>query len=697
MHIICKVVFRFLTIRSRSITTLIALSLLLGFAPWSMVWSVKIEAAPTPQPAPSGFIYVLNDCSDCANRIFGFAVNETTGALTPLTNGFPVSTGGNGKTGFSSDLLTIDRNNLRLFALNVGSKTFSAFTIDPATGALTAMFNPIALKDTVGFTTIAAHPKCQDTLLAIGGLEPDNPGGFLASFRITATAAMPFSSQTTGEARPLYTVFRQDGSFLYTGGGGPGSKFAAFSINASGALNPLNDVGFDSLSSDPRGYAMDAGGRLFMANRFFQQQQLRVFTTTNGTPVLIPGPTVLTTLREVGRGVVHPNGQFYLVSDLSSNVDLVVVAKFNGSSATPLTLVPGSPFHSGGTAVKLLAFNESGKFLFAGNQDTHNITTFEVDPGTGVLTRLVTQTPGALGGTGSLNGVAYLPPSTGPSKTITTTAIDAPAITFGENGKVIVTVNSVIGTPSGRVSLSVDGDTPTLQPLLPDGTATFTINSPTAGNHSLVVDFLPEQEDCFSSRSATGTLVVNEAETITNIVALPIRFGLNGRVTVNVSSQFVTPSGNVTLRVDGGAAMTQALSGGSATFTILMPSRGTHSLRAVFPAQGGFKASSDVEKLVVRQPLNTVTRINAPTVILHSSPIVQTAPVTVRVTSSSFPFVNASGNVTLSVDNHAEVTQPLSGGSVTFHIVVSKIGFHLCAPSFPRKPASAQAGQRVFS
>lgn len=519
MRTISLFVFRLLTIRSRITSTVIAPSLLLGFTLWSLGWIVKVKAAPNPPiAAASGYLYVLNDCSGCSNQIFGFAVDETTGALRRLTNGFPVSTGGNGTDGFSSDLLTVDRKNLRLFAINSGSKTVSAFTIDPVTGALTAMFSPIVVNETGSFTTIAAHPSGLDTLLVIGRIGLNNTGGFLASFRIKATEAIPVSPpQSTREARPLYSVFRQDGSFVYvyTGGAGTVSKFAAFHMNASGALSTLNDTVFDSVTENPRGYAIDAGGRLFMANRFFQQQQLRVFTTSNGIPKLFSNTTVNTPLREVGRGVLHPNGKFYLVSDSSINVDLVVVYKFNSaSSTTPFTLVPGSPFHSGGTAVKLLAFNKAGKYLFAGNQDTHNLTTFRIDSVTGVLTKQATQASNTLGGSGSLNGIVYFACIPTPPF-VTTTKIIAPAVTrkiisIGETAPVTIKVSSTCGTPSGNVTLTVEGPTPldfrTLKKDLSGGSATFDLVMPRVGVRFLRATFTGSGS--FASSKAKGILVV---------------------------------------------------------------------------------------------------------------------------------------------------------------------------------------------
>ena len=72
------------------------------------------------EDARAGFLYVLNEKTSAPNQIYGFNVNETTGALTPLA-GFPISSGGNGAATDFSELLLIDRVNFRLYAVNGGS------------------------------------------------------------------------------------------------------------------------------------------------------------------------------------------------------------------------------------------------------------------------------------------------------------------------------------------------------------------------------------------------------------------------------------------------------------------------------------------------------------------------------------------------------------------------------------------------
>jgi FtsP/CotA-like multicopper oxidase with cupredoxin domain len=109
------------------------------------------------------------------------------------------------------------------------------------------------------------------------------------------------------------------------------------------------------------------------------------------------------------------------------------------------------------------------------------------------------------------------------------------------------------------------------------------------------------------------------AMTTTAIQAPAITYGQNGLVTVTVTSAGGTVTGNVTLTVDGGAPITQALSGGSAPFTLVLPGVGNHLLVANFAAQNGFAASSTTGTLVVGQAALAVTASSA--TIAYGTPV----------------------------------------------------------------------------
>ncbi len=94
------------------------------------------------------------------------------------------------------------------------------------------------------------------------------------------------------------------------------------------------------------------------------------------------------------------------------------------------------------------------------------------------------------------------------------------------------------------------------------------------------------------SRNGTGnltspttvTISVPTTTTTTSITAPPDYYPNNGSVTVTVTDRVATPVGTVTLSVDGGAGITQTLSGGSTTFTLVGLALGTHTLTPVMPA-----------------------------------------------------------------------------------------------------------------
>ncbi len=87
----------------------------------------------------------------------------------------------------------------------------------------------------------------------------------------------------------------------------------------------------------------------------------------------------------------------------------------------------------------------------------------------------------------------------------TTTSVQAPAVTYNGGGIVTVTVTSAAGTPTGNVSLMVDGTSVTS--ALNSGSAVFTINGLNAGDHSLTAAYAPQVN--FAASSSTGTLRIN--------------------------------------------------------------------------------------------------------------------------------------------------------------------------------------------
>ena len=161
-----------------------------------------------------------------------------------------------------------------------------------------------------------------------------------------------------------------------------------------------------------------------------------------------------------------------------------------------------------------------------------------------------------------------------------------------------MTVGSSAGTPTGSVSLAVDGSS-AVSASLSSGQAQFTVTGLSVGSHSLRATYASQGN--FAASSATGILQVTSGSSTSGsssptgllISAPPVTFPSSALVTVTVNSNAGTPTGIVSLSVDGGAPLTASLSGGRAQFTLSNPSRGTHTLNVTYPAQQNFGSSGD--------------------------------------------------------------------------------------------------------
>jgi 6-phosphogluconolactonase (cycloisomerase 2 family) len=350
---------------------------------------------------PSGFVYTLQNVNDPlpTNQIFGFSIDALTGVLT-LLPGFPIASGGAGDPSFLPTRIAYA--NGRLFVINGGSGTLSAFTVNRTTGVLTPLpFSPVALGDGSWFC-VSVHPSGSPVLVG-------NAAGSVRSFNVTPTTATPAQGSpfSTGTVVPYSCEFSRDGNYFYAGNNSGvvnSNLFVGFAVSSnSGVLTPLPGSPFDSGADVPLGYATDRTGRLFIVNWF--ANQVRAFTTAAGVPTGVTGNPFTSGLTQGVHGVLHPAG-FYMVADNSGS--RVGVYRINGSgAATTLAAVSGSPFPSGGLATETLALAADGRFLIAANQFSRDLTVFQVNSGTGALASIgVTPVPGAQGGT---DGVVFVP------------------------------------------------------------------------------------------------------------------------------------------------------------------------------------------------------------------------------------------------------------------------------------------------
>jgi FtsP/CotA-like multicopper oxidase with cupredoxin domain len=132
----------------------------------------------------------------------------------------------------------------------------------------------------------------------------------------------------------------------------------------------------------------------------------------------------------------------------------------------------------------------------------------------------------------------------GTGTAVTSTAINAPAITYGQNGLITVSVTSPQVTPvAGTVTLVVDGGAP-LSGTLVSGSVSFTLTTPAAGPHTLSANYAAQGG--FGASSATGTLTVNGAPLVITASSSAMTFGGTVPVITPAFNAFVLGQTNLT-------------------------------------------------------------------------------------------------------------------------------------------------------
>jgi 6-phosphogluconolactonase len=299
----------------------------------------------------SKFLYLasLND-----NLVVGFAIDQTTGDLTPIGTSFPAGEGAGAIPAFSPNGKFLYVMNQNPPAGATTGNSVSAYSIDPSTGALT----------------------------------PIGAGAFPAG------------------SNPTWISFRPDGQFAYvsnTNNGAAGS-ISVYSVDSTGALTAVGSP--VPVENGPADLTIDATGtHLYVPNRGSSTISVFSIDPTAGTLAPVgtgvvgsgPGPQLL---------VIDPTGKYAYVSS-SYGEDVW------GYSIDPPTgnLVPvaGSPFSSGaGSRPLFINIDPSGQFAYTANNGAgvNTVSGWTIDAGTGTLTAI----PGTPIGAGAQPFVVSISP-----------------------------------------------------------------------------------------------------------------------------------------------------------------------------------------------------------------------------------------------------------------------------------------------
>jgi hypothetical protein len=323
--------------------------------------------------------------------------------------------------------------------------------------------------------------------------------------------------------------------------------------NQVGIASPINPLlGSLAYNGGPtETLALQAGSPAIGAGAAVTTVDIGGIAATGNSITLTNGAAIASTS---GNYYIQIDSEQMLVTTVSGNT-LTVTRGYNGTGETT---------HSSGAGV-FLEYDQRG---YAINIATPDIGAYQT---TGAVPTVTSISPTS----GSLAG--------GTSVTITGTNLgNATEVDFG----------GVAGTIVSDTGTVIVATTPAEPPGIVDTTVTV------AGT--------------LTTATSTADQFTFGSDTTTSIIAPSIIYGASGSVTVTVSSTAITsPTGSVSLSVDGGTAITQTLSAGSTIFTLPSLSATTHSLSASYTPQGLFLASSNTGTLLVNQAPSTTTTVGA--------------------------------------------------------------------------------------
>jgi YVTN family beta-propeller protein len=337
------------------------------------------------------FVYVANSGS---NNVSAYTINAATGALTAVP-GSP----------FAADqgplLMRADAAGKFLFVSNQGSATgpprLSVYTIDGTTGALTqAAHSPFDLGAQFGPAPAIGRPMIDPSgSLAYVGIPPQVPAGSPELYgatvdsggNLTVIPGMPFQVGYGIQ----YGAFSAGGKILYLPHNGMNANVGqiwAWSVSSpSGALTAIG--AYVTGGSTPFGVVFNAAGTLAFTPNFFSSVSVFSVDAATGALTLATGSPVSTGTGSTPTGLVlHPTQNFVYVASANYGAPTSTIAGFQFDAASgALTPLAGSPYPTHGTnQVVTPIIDPLGKFLFVVNSGSNTIQAFAIDPASGVLT-----------------------------------------------------------------------------------------------------------------------------------------------------------------------------------------------------------------------------------------------------------------------------------------------------------------------
>jgi hypothetical protein len=228
------------------------------------------------------------------------------------------------------------------------------------------------------------------------------------------------------------------------------------------------------------------------------------------------------------------------------------------------------------------------------------------------------------------------------------------------------------GLPTGSIVFQIDGVLQSAIPLT-GGSAVLTTGALTPGMHAIIATYSGDA-DLLTSISAPIAQVVLSAATTTTVTSSgsPTVFGQNVAFTVTVAGTGGTPTGMVTISIDGTPGSSPvALAGGQATVATSILPPGMHTVQAAYGGDGVHAMSSGSVVQVVLQATTTTGVLVSPSPSLNLQTVTMTATVTANAPGGGTPggivdFTDGAtdlGTATLEANGIAQLPRALAAGA----------------------------------
>ncbi|MDW8326681.1 MAG: Ig-like domain repeat protein [Anaerolineales bacterium] len=383
-------------------------------------------------------------------------------------------------------------------------------------------------------------------------------------------------------------------------------------------------------------------------------------TQTGSTAFPVVGAPLTYTV-VITNGATQTDGPVLFTDTLPANVSLADVTTTQGdcNAGNPVTCTLGPTLDANAIVTVTIAVTPTAAGP-ADNQVAITVTALDTD-------------------TFADNDTSTLPLTIGPGASTITITDNNPNPSFvGQSVTVSFTVAGPGVTPTGSVTVTVNGGPETCTGTLAAGSGSCSLTLNSASTHTLTANYGGDANYLTSSVNVTHTVIPANTTTTLATSGSPSVFGQSVTFTATVTAQAPgsgTPTGTVTFFVDGSPVVTPTLNAaGQATFITSTLPVGPHNLTATYNGSANYNASSSLTLTQQVNPANTTTTLatsGSPSVFGQS--VTFTATVTAQAPGSGTP----TGTVTFFVDGSPVVTPTLNAaGQATFITSTLPVGPH---------------------